>query len=747
MARLPGPAAGHAAARIACQPAAPQPTIGAAGPAEPTAVAQPPAAVGVWSRCLTALRSAIAAGAAAVWADARLALLSVVAWLAGPCPLPISIWLAGSLALATWRMVGLLRLARIAHRAAPADAETLALVQAAAARLGLRCPPRVRMTAASLSPMIVAIAAPILLLPQQLWEALPLAARRTIIYHELAHVRRRDHWVRRLDVLIGLLFWFHPIAWLARQRVREEAELCCDAWVTWHLPRFRRAYADALLATQELLFHSRTAMPSAGIGMSTVRAGRFARRLTMLMTETRRPRLTRAGVALAGLLGLAAWGATPVWSCPPEEAPTPTPPAAVSPPAPQPLAESPPAAPELASLLIESGEEGAVEPAVFDEYTREIEHALGEFDSQIDHLSKLRIALAESGVGTGDELRRELEVRRAAIEKVHAELMAQREQLHARLHALRDQLRTQVHAGVAALPRVATPRAFVRPFAGTPAPIAPLAPVARPAVPGQPAPRAFLLQPPGTPRLAPPAHGLFTPPPPGNDAGAVVARVYRLPQGKREALFELLKRNDVPIRVATTRDGVRIFATPQQHEVLGAFVAIINPDGEQAEASVGRGARARSGGGSGSGMAVARPANRGGGHGGQSVARNRHDADDDDDDGDDEARTAQQQRGAELFSKAMAAHRAGSYADAVKLFKQCAESGYNRATSLYNMACGLALSDHADEAFAALERAIGAGFDDVNQIRNDDDLKPLHKDPRFKKLLKAAKSTDDDDDD
>lgn len=53
----------------------------------------------------------------------------------------------------------------------------------------------------------------------------------------------------------------------------------------------------------------------------------------------------------------------------------------------------------------------------------------------------------------------------------------------------------------------------------------------------------------------------------------------------------------------------------------------------------------------------------------------------------------------------------------------------------YNLACSLALTGHSDEAFAALEKAIALGYDDVEWMQADDDFAPIRNDPRFARLL------------
>jgi thiol-disulfide isomerase/thioredoxin len=53
----------------------------------------------------------------------------------------------------------------------------------------------------------------------------------------------------------------------------------------------------------------------------------------------------------------------------------------------------------------------------------------------------------------------------------------------------------------------------------------------------------------------------------------------------------------------------------------------------------------------------------------------------------------------------------------------------------YNLACGFSLVGKADSAFARLTAATNAGFSDASIYQDDDDLLPLHDDPRWMELL------------
>lgn len=57
----------------------------------------------------------------------------------------------------------------------------------------------------------------------------------------------------------------------------------------------------------------------------------------------------------------------------------------------------------------------------------------------------------------------------------------------------------------------------------------------------------------------------------------------------------------------------------------------------------------------------------------------------------------------------------------------------------YNLACSLALLGQEKQALTALKRAVRLGYDDFRHMKRDPDLKPLHQNPEFLKLLKTAK--------
>jgi hypothetical protein len=68
---------------------------------------------------------------------------------------------------------------------------------------------------------------PTLLLPRDA-EAWPAERLRVVLLHEMAHVKRGDWLTQLLASLACALYWFNPLAWWARRRLRAEAEQASD---------------------------------------------------------------------------------------------------------------------------------------------------------------------------------------------------------------------------------------------------------------------------------------------------------------------------------------------------------------------------------------------------------------------------------------------------------------------------------------------------------------------------------------
>ena len=221
--------------------------------------------------------------------------------------LALALILAGGLvcwSLAAVRIIGLKCLLRDVQ---PAPADLQARVSAVARQLQLRRVPTTWLVPGRIPPMLWTLGGQArLLVPCELWPDLSGSQQTALIAHELAHLRRKDHWIRWLDLAVAGLYWWHPVVWWARRGLREAEEQCCDAWAVWATPRGSRSYAAALLAALEFV----SGAPTTGVAAAAaVISGRghvsYLKRRMRMIVQARTPKaLSWAG--RLGVLGLAA---------------------------------------------------------------------------------------------------------------------------------------------------------------------------------------------------------------------------------------------------------------------------------------------------------------------------------------------------------------------------------------------------------------------------------------------------------
>jgi beta-lactamase regulating signal transducer with metallopeptidase domain len=175
-------------------------------------------------------------------------------------------------------------------------------------------PPKTCLVSGFSSPFLWAFLRTRLIWPRGLTTESNLDAWRGVIVHELAHLKRRDHWVGWLELVAGCVWWWNPLFWYVRGQLRENAELACDAWVVETLPGGRRQYAEALLTVCEHI--SRPQVPAAAIGVGGARRN-LERRLTMILKDRVPFRVSRTLLCVAGALALLI---LPGWAQPPRNA-------------------------------------------------------------------------------------------------------------------------------------------------------------------------------------------------------------------------------------------------------------------------------------------------------------------------------------------------------------------------------------------------------------------------------------------
>ncbi len=217
--------------------------------------------------------------------------------------LALLVWSTGALAALAPFVAGLWSLRRLERMSRRIAIGPLAArMRRLATRIGLRREVRLLLSEHRTMPMHWGILRPRLLLPAAA-EAWPANRLRLVLLHELAHARRRDCLQQLVAELLCALYWFNPLVWVARARMRVEREVACDDLV------LRAGFAPSDYA-QELL-HLATGHRTPGLvargAIAMARPSRLESRLRAVLDGGRNRRgAGRASLGLAGLVLLAA---------------------------------------------------------------------------------------------------------------------------------------------------------------------------------------------------------------------------------------------------------------------------------------------------------------------------------------------------------------------------------------------------------------------------------------------------------
>ena len=206
-------------------------------------------------------------------------------------------WALGVTLFGTLLLVGLGRTVRMRSRSVViGDGEWSVMLTELRQRLGLSRSVELREHAASVVPLTWGIWRPVVLVPQ-LARAWAEPMRRAVLLHELAHVQRGDVACQVLGRLTCVLYWFHPLAWLALRQLRQEREQACDDAVVQSGEK-ASDYAEQLLAVARMCCAPR----GLSLGVAMAEGSSLERRVKSLFDSARSHGPLTRRVAVASIL-------------------------------------------------------------------------------------------------------------------------------------------------------------------------------------------------------------------------------------------------------------------------------------------------------------------------------------------------------------------------------------------------------------------------------------------------------------
>ncbi|NQV31179.1 MAG: flagellar basal body-associated FliL family protein [Phycisphaeraceae bacterium] len=164
------------------------------------------------------------------------------------------LWIAGALTLALL-LLQRLRYARgLIYAANEAPDIWHTQLKACQQQLNKHSEIRLKTSSTIPSPAVCGLRKPTVLIPTALASTLCAHEIRATLLHELAHIKRGDLYINHIQALLQVIYFFHPLVWMANIRIRILCEQAVDETVLVALEGDVEQYTDTLINIGEMAF-------------------------------------------------------------------------------------------------------------------------------------------------------------------------------------------------------------------------------------------------------------------------------------------------------------------------------------------------------------------------------------------------------------------------------------------------------------------------------------------------------------
>jgi beta-lactamase regulating signal transducer with metallopeptidase domain len=165
-------------------------------------------------------------------------------------------WLAGVAALT----VAMIQRAFAAHRciaeSCRANALMMDILSYCRKRMSVYSPVQLKVAPAGTLPALCGIWRPTILVPNDLAPTLGSGHLRTLLLHQLAHVKRYDLWVNLVQNIATVLYFYNPFLWIANRMIRRLRDQAADQTVLDFVSGEHRWYSRRLADVADLTHQS-----------------------------------------------------------------------------------------------------------------------------------------------------------------------------------------------------------------------------------------------------------------------------------------------------------------------------------------------------------------------------------------------------------------------------------------------------------------------------------------------------------
>ncbi len=111
-----------------------------------------------------------------------------------------------------------------------------------------------KVSANAVSPAVCGLFRPVILVPENLGSSLGAGHLRTVLLHELSHIKRGDLWVNLVQTILQIVYFYNPLLWLANAVIRRIREQAVDEMVLVAIGDNAHQYPQTLVDVAKLAF-------------------------------------------------------------------------------------------------------------------------------------------------------------------------------------------------------------------------------------------------------------------------------------------------------------------------------------------------------------------------------------------------------------------------------------------------------------------------------------------------------------
>ena len=122
------------------------------------------------------------------------------------------------------------------------------------ASMGIKSKVGLKISVNATTPSVCGLIRPVILVPWNLVSTLGASRLRTVLMHELAHIRRADLWVNLTQTILQIIYFYNPLLWVANCVIRRIREQAVDEAVLVAMGGKARQYPQMLVDVAKMAF-------------------------------------------------------------------------------------------------------------------------------------------------------------------------------------------------------------------------------------------------------------------------------------------------------------------------------------------------------------------------------------------------------------------------------------------------------------------------------------------------------------